>query len=62
MITDASPYMVKAANSLKALYSKMIHVTCLAHAHHRVAEKIRGSFKKVDELISNVKKSIFKST
>jgi len=50
-LTDAAPYMVKAANSLKALYSKMVHVTCLAHAHHRVAEKIRGSFKKVDELM-----------
>jgi len=60
-LTDAAPYMVKAANSLKALYSKMVHVTCLAHAHHRVAEKIRGSFKKVDELISNAKKVFLKA-
>lgn len=60
-LSDAAPYMVKAANSLKALYSKMIHVTCLAHAHHRVAEKICGSFKKVDDLISNSNKVFLKA-
>jgi len=32
-LTDAAPYMIKAANSLKALYSKMVYVTCLAHTH-----------------------------
>jgi len=32
-VTDAAPYMIKAANSLKAFYSKMVHVTCLTHAH-----------------------------
>lgn len=40
LLTDAAPYMVKAANSLQALYSKMVHVTCLAHALHRVAESV----------------------
>jgi len=28
-----------------------VHVTCLAHAHHRVAEKIRGKFNNVDGLV-----------
>lgn len=60
-LTDAAPYMVKAANSLKALYSKMVHVTCLAHACHRVAEEIRGNFPDVDKLIGNVKKVFLKS-
>ena len=41
-VTDAAPYMIKAANSLKALYSKKVHVTCLAHVHHTVAETIHG--------------------
>lgn len=45
--TDAGSYMVKAVNSLKALNSKMVHVTCLAHAHHQVAEKIRVVSKKL---------------
>jgi len=53
--------MVNAANSLKSLYSKIVHVKCLVHAHHRVAEKIRGSFKKIDELISNAKKVFLKA-
>jgi hypothetical protein len=39
-LTDAAPYMVKAANSLKMLYPKMVHVTCLAHILHRVAKDI----------------------
>jgi len=60
-VTDAAPYMIKAANSLKALYSKMVHVTCLAHAHHRVAETIRGKFNNVDGLVSNVKKVFLKA-
>ena len=55
-VTDAVPYMIKSDNSLKALYSKMVHVTCLVHAHHWVAETIRGKFNKVDGLVSNVKK------
>lgn len=42
---------------LKALYSKMIHVTCAAHGLHRVAEEIRGQFKSVDKLIASVKKN-----
>lgn len=60
-VTDAAPYMIKAASSLKALYSKMVHVTCLAHAHHRVAETIRGKFNNVDGLVSNVKKVFVKA-
>ncbi|KAL4131275.1 hypothetical protein QTP88_008612 [Uroleucon formosanum] len=53
--------MIKAANSLKALYSKMVHVNCLAHAHHRVAETIRGKFNNVDGLVSNVKRVFLKA-
>eukprot|EP00102_Acyrthosiphon_pisum_P013255 XP_008182769.1 PREDICTED: F-box-like/WD repeat-containing protein ebi [Acyrthosiphon pisum] len=56
-VTDAAPYMIKAANSLKALYSKKVHVTCLAHVHHTVAETIHGKFDNVDGLVSNVKKT-----
>jgi len=40
----------------------MVHVTCLAHAHHRVAETIRGKFNHVDGLVSNVKKVFLKAT
>lgn len=53
--------MVKAATSIQTYYSKMIHVTCLAHALHRVAEEIRIHFPNVDELINNVKKVFLKA-
>lgn len=60
-VTDAAPYMVKAGQTLQSLYSKMIHLTCLAHGIHRVAENIREKFKKVDKLISRVKQVFLKA-
>lgn len=60
-VTDAAPYMVKAGRTLQSLYSKMIHLTCLAHGIHRVAENIREKFKKVDKLISKVKQVFLKA-
>jgi hypothetical protein len=39
----------------------MVHITCLAHGLHRVAEEIRNMFPKVDKLISNVKKTFLKA-
>lgn len=60
-ITDAAPYMVKAARSLDAFYTNMIHLTCLAHGLNRIAEEIRKHFPKVDILISNWKKKISES-
>lgn len=36
--TDAAPYMCKAMRGLQVLFPKMVHVTCLAHGLHRVAE------------------------
>jgi hypothetical protein len=59
-LSDAAPYMVKAGKTIGALYSKMVHVTCLAHGIHRVAEEIRGRFTKVDKLISKVKQIFLK--
>jgi len=46
-ISDAAPYMIKAAKALQLLYPQMIHVTCLVHALHRVAEEVRGSYPEV---------------
>lgn len=55
-VTDAAPYMNKAATGLKCLYTKMIHVTCVAHALHRVGEEVRKRYPKADHLISSVKR------
>lgn len=60
-LTDAAPYMVKAAKGLQVLYPKMIHATCLAHALHRVAEEVRESYSDVDKLIANGKKIFVKA-
>ncbi|XP_068082447.1 uncharacterized protein [Anabrus simplex] len=47
--------MIKAGKSLKLLYPKMLHVTCLAHAMHRVAEELRKKSFSVNSVISSVK-------
>lgn len=60
-VTDAAPYMVKAAKGLKVMFLKMIHLTCMAHGIHRVAEDIRNNFRDVDRLISNIKKVFLKA-
>ena len=60
-LTDAAPYMVKAAKGLQVLYPKMVHVTCLAHALHRVAEEVRGNYPEVDRFIANAKKTFVKA-
>jgi hypothetical protein len=60
-VTDAAPYMLKAVKGLKMLYPRMIHLTCLAHGFHRVAEEIRVNYPDVDSLISNVKKIFLKA-
>jgi len=60
-VSDAVPYMVKAGKALSSLYTKMNHITCLAHAVHRVCEEIRKNFLKIDSLISNGKKIFLKA-
>ncbi|KRX52067.1 hypothetical protein T09_8811 [Trichinella sp. T9] len=57
-----SPYMKKAADALKLLFPNMLHLTCLAHGLHRIAEHIRCLFPDVDRLISNVKKLFLKAS
>lgn len=37
-----------------------MHVTCLAHGLHRVAEDIRSQFENKDYLVANVKKIFLK--
>ncbi|XP_050530617.1 uncharacterized protein LOC126899610 [Daktulosphaira vitifoliae] len=60
LVSDAAPYMVKAGSAIQIFFPKMLHVTCLAHALHRVAEQIRSDFPLVDKLISSVKKVFLK--
>lgn len=59
--TDAATYMCKAMVGLQVLYPKMIHVTCLAHGLHRVAELVRSEYAQVNSLISSIKKVFLKA-
>lgn len=60
-LSDATPYMVKAGKALEVFYPNMIHVTCIAHAVHRVAEEVRNTFGNVNKLISSTKKVFLKA-
>lgn len=61
MYTDAAAYMLKAGNSLNVFYPNLLHVTCLAHGLHRVAETVRDLFPEVNTLISATKKVFLKA-
>lgn len=58
-LLNATPYIVKAGKFLKTFYPKIKHITCVVHGLHRICEKIRIHFLKVNKLISNVKKKHF---
>lgn len=60
-VTDSAAYMLKAGECLKVLYPKMLHVTCTAHAVHRVAEEVRKFSPAVNDLISAGKKIFVKA-
>ena len=61
LVTDAAPYMVSMGQNLHSIYTNLIHVTCVAHALHRIAEKVRESFPDVNHLISWSRKVFLKS-
>nr|CAD7198409.1 unnamed protein product [Timema douglasi] len=51
LLTDSAAYMLKAGASLKVFYPKPIHITCLAHGVHRVAENIHAQFPNMNDVI-----------
>lgn len=53
--------MVKAGTTIKQLYSKMIHVTCLAHTMHRVTEGIPEKYPEIDKFIAKIKQIFLKA-
>ena len=55
LLSDAAKYMTAAGITLKFLYSKLFHVTCVAHLLHNCAMKIKSHFEDVDQLIVKVK-------
>ena len=54
LLSDAAKYMIAAGITLKSLFTKLFHVTCLAHLLHNCAQ-IKSHFEDVDQLIAKVK-------
>lgn len=55
LLTDGAANMLKAGESLSILYPRMLHVTCIAHAQHRVAEAVRSNYSELDRFIATIK-------
>ena len=61
LVTDSAAYMLKAGEALTTFYTNMVHLTCLAHALHRVAEEIRLQYPDVNNITSSVKNVFLKA-
>lgn len=59
--SDAAPYMLKAGKKIKEMCPQILHVTCIVHGIHRIAETIRSHYKNVDDFINNTKKVFLKA-
>ena len=55
LLCDAAKYTIAAGITLKSLYPKLFHVTCVANLLHNCAMKIKSHFEDVDQLIAKVK-------
>ena len=55
LLSDAAKYMITASITLKSLYPKLFHVTCVAHLLHNCAMKIKSHLEDVDQLIAKFK-------
>lgn len=61
LCSDAAPYMIKAGKTLNVFFPNLIHITCLAHMIHRLAEKVRELYPNVNTLVGNLKKVFLKA-
>ena len=55
LLSDAAKLMIAAGITLKSLYPKLFHMTCVAHLLHNCVIKIKFYLENVDELIAKVK-------
>ena len=55
LLSNAAKYVIAAGTTLKPLYPKLFHVTCVAHLLHKFAMNIKSHFENVDQLIAKVK-------
>lgn len=55
LVTDGAAYMTKAGKFLKQMFEDLMHVTCVAHMLHRLAEFVRSENLVADEFGSLMK-------
>ena len=60
-VTDVGSYMVKSGQIVKGIFSNLLHIICLAHALHYIAETICNWFPLVDRFVASTKKIFVKS-
>ena len=61
LFSDAAKYLLKAGDTLKIMYQRLLHVTCTAHLLHNCAEHLRAHFKATNNLISSKKAATIKN-
>ena len=61
LLSDAVKYTLKAGDTLKIMYQRLLHVTCTAHFLLNRAERIRAHFKATNNLISSIKAATIKN-
>jgi hypothetical protein len=60
-LSDVAPCIVKVRKILTTFYPKILHLTCLVHGFHRVAETVGAQFPFIDSLIATIKKVFLKA-
>lgn len=61
LISDAAPYMISAGKTLKNLFPRLFHITCLAHLMHNCALRIKSKFSSADAIIAAIKAATVKN-
>lgn len=62
VITDAAPYMICCFKNQKAaLFKNLVHITCIVHMLHRVAEDVKQNCGTLDKFIGKIKAVLLKS-
>ena len=55
LLFNTANYMIAVGITLKFLYPKLFHMTCVAHLLHNCAMKIKSHFEDMDQLIAKAK-------
>lgn len=62
LLSDQAAYMLAAGNTLKTIFPKLLHVTCLCHALNRVSSLAQEIYPQVDLLVTKFRKVFCKKS